>query len=274
LRKRTPAFALASLAVFASAALGIVIVDQGTIAKEDTITCGGLQGRVVVRTGVTFRVPVQKPGEKLLGDRTFSNGISIAFIASRSAEIATAVDCCWVQFIWIEGTATVESTGISRRKVRLTPSQPIPMSGGDMTMSGDPTKPGWTPPWHLDSGAGSPCYEEGGGAVTDSRGTTMYDRPDNLAELLGPSVVASNPKLKVVEVEAKEHFDAYLQCGHHPCYVVHWQVSFTWTPQAAGAAVTGPTYDPAPSGQAVSALDPLEQAALDRDRPGQNVLPK
>jgi hypothetical protein len=129
----------------------------------------------------------------------------------------------------------------------------------------------------VDSAGKSPCYESAGLGIKDQRGTTLFDRPGNVAEAVGPVVAgAVAAPATVTQVEATIHFEAYLVCNRTVCYVVRWTVRYTWAPPPGGVGpptLSGPKYTPEPSGQAGGAIRPEQKLAAGAEHPGQTVLP-
>ena len=182
------------LLVIPGHASAFTVVDEGVAQVDTALDCGAHRGRVVVRTGVHYQVSE-------LAERR--NGISIAF----ADDTASALECCWVQFVWMEAIVTFQApNGQVQNRVQLTAKT----SGGPVELTTDPNKP----KWHVDSAAsGSPCYEVEGVSVKDRNGTRTFDQPDDAATELGPQVLARVPAGSVVRVEDVKHFEAYLVCN-------------------------------------------------------------
>lgn len=258
--RRSALAVVASAAVvsFASTALAITIIDEGTAVVDSAVSCGTHSGRIVVRTGVHY----QTPEDTEAADRP--NGVSIAFVGSK------ALDCCWAQFVWVEVIATVR-TGTTRGQA-LVPGA-MNTTSGRVPLTMDAANPSW----HLDSiSSKDPCYETTGVSIKTSNGTTVFDHPV-IAPVIGPSIAKglSAQGYELESLECRFHAEAFLVCDHHICFVVSWTSVDTWTPHPSGGSSTstGPNYAPPPSGQVANAIRPRQKAALDAQEPGETVIP-
>lgn len=163
------ALVLFGLMFLAGHASGLTIVDEGVARLDTAIDCGAHRGRVVVRTGVHYQL--SERDERL-------NGVSIAFLDSTS----TALECCWVQFVWIEEVVTFQTPNgnVVNRVSGLTATT----AGGPVMVSEDPNRSRW----YVDAiTPGDPCYEIEGVSIKDRHGTRIFDQPDNGTDKVGPA---------------------------------------------------------------------------------------
>lgn len=248
----------AALALVTTPAWGLTIVDEGVAALETKVDCGGHRGRLAVRTGVHVQFGVDRETDTIVEGRDM---ISIGF----AAEAGNALECSWIQFSWTEVLITVD-TPRGREQGRL--KDTIRTTGGDVELTTDPANPLWS----VDAAGGSPAYEQGGSAYKDSNGTRMFDQPDEIVSRYAGMRLP--PGERLLQLEDRKHFEAYLVCHGRVCHVVRWTQRCTWTrPPGAGPPTVRIAYDPAPTARASGNLLPEQRAALDREHPGQTILP-
>lgn len=248
-------------AVFAGNARATTIIDKGVAAVTTTVSCGAHSGVIEVRTGVHF-------AEAETAD--FHSGVSVGF----SANAGNTLQCCWVQFFWVEVTVTVQTPGGG---VLSGPMGGATGSLGGVVNFSTPAAPGGpvVPRWHVDSLARkNPCYEAGGGShFKDATSATIFDAPANVASVMAP-LVRVPPRAALLSVESRIHFETYLVCDRNICGVVIWEQRNTWQANAAGPpTVTGPDLVPPPTWTPGGALRPEQKAAAAAKFPGQTILP-
>jgi hypothetical protein len=238
-----------------SAAKGLTVVDEGTAAVDSDVHCGDHAGRVVVRTGVHFQEH----------EVDVEDAISMSFQAAEG----DSTGCCWVQFVWAEVIATIDSGGVTERgPIGAT----LSTSGGPVELTTDPA----APVWHVDSAGKSPCYEAVGLGYRDRRGTTIFDRVDNVAAGIGPALAPLLAPATLVRVDASVHFETFLVCDRQVCYTVAWTAAYSWAPAPSGAGpptVSGPTYTPEPAGSSGGKIRAAQRKAAGAEHPGTAVLP-
>lgn len=243
--KRQTILTLALVALLASSASALTVIDPGSLADSDPVDCGAHKGTVSVRTGVHFRD----------GEFERRGGVSIEFAATQG----NAVDCCWVQFVRAQAVA---STTTASYQLRF----PIRTSGGEVVLSTDAA-----PSWHVDSAGKGPlaCYESAGASYQDPDGTKIFDAPDNTATALAEALG------RVTKVEVVLHFVAYLVCGRRVCATAVWTLRQTWTapPGGMGPGAETSTFDPKPTVTPGGTIDPKQVAAANAEHAGQTVLP-
>lgn len=245
--RRRPLAAVVLLALLASSASALTVIDPGKAVDSDAVDCGAHKGTVTIRTGVHFRS----------GEDERRGGVSIGFAATQG----NAVDCCWVQFTRAQAVATTSTASFQ------IVGFPMGTTGGDVVLSTDAA-----PSWHVDAAGSVPCYEDRGASFQDPAGTTIFDAPDNMAVVVSKGLP---PSWGTKKVEVVWHFVAYLVCGRRVCATAVWTLKQTWVapPAGAGPPVTTSTFDPAPSVAPGGTIDPKQVAAANAEHPGQNVLP-
>jgi Domain of unknown function (DUF4157) len=191
-------------------------------------------GTVEVRKGVD--VEVSK-------GRVESNLLSIEYTGMAAGKTE------WLQFLWLEMTAT-------------TPKGPARVSGSVPTTSGAiPFSTAAAPTWAVDSGPGNPFYAAGGAlAIRQSNALAIFDRPGGASA--GPLANAVfGAGLGATSVTFTGHFDTYLIRDGKTIYHVPWSASTVFT-QSKGSLVTAPvTYALGKPGN-VTALDPALRGVL------------
>lgn len=244
--KRRPLLALTLLTSLATTASALTILDPGTVADADPVECGAHKGTVTARTGVHFQDD----------EVDFPDGVSFEFVATQG----DALDCCWVQFVRAQGIAITDTATYSLAGTN------VPTTGGEVILSTDAT-----PGWHVDSAGKSPCYESRGSSVKDTSGTTMFDRPGNLAEFLVPGLPGW---LGAKRVEVVLHFVAYLVCGRRVCATAVWTLKQSWrAAPGMGPGIATSALDAKPTVTPGGTIEPKQLAAADAEHAGQRILP-
>lgn len=257
MRSRHVSWALVFVGLVLSVATGLTVEDEGKLHLNEAFKCGEHEGKVVVHTNAQLEV----------SEGSSSKGW-ISLDAKHSS--GNALDCCWVQFLWIELEVSF-TTKDGKKQVGYLPSK-IETTGGPVDLTTDPK----TPKWFVDAAKKSPCYGRGGLSYRDKERLRIFDRPSSAAAMLGPNIKL--PKGFVLnKVTERKHFEAYLICRGKPCYRVTWTHGFVWEPPppapASGAEVLrGPFFDPAPTGTKSAKLRPEQSAALKSEHPGQKIV--
>lgn len=171
----------------------------------------------------------------------------------------------WIQFIWIE--VQIESdTGSIRRATGKTPPT---TSNDEIELTTDPADP----KVYVDSGsAESPCYEDSEIATAEANGgrNGIWDRPDGNGPLdLAHGQIDSSTRA----LTAIMHFTDYLVVDGAIVYTVSWEARARWDLQVHSSASQVPVIIEFKSGGPGGKTTSHERGALDREYPGQDVLP-
>ena len=148
----------------------------GSESARSRVSCGDISGDVVISVGAVFwtRLLRQDP-DALPIDVRNRNGIVLAFRATGASD----VECCWLQFVWIEVAMSGTPEGGERRD-GLSPQGEILTPQGPREL----TRAGEQPRWAVDSGnprdEQRACYDPAGAALPRTEGdpsTTILDCP-------------------------------------------------------------------------------------------------
>jgi uncharacterized protein DUF4157/annexin-like protein len=190
-------------------------------------------GEVSVRTDVEF---------KAVGT-TYAEGYSVGYTGGKPE------DSRWLQFIWSE----IVSTQADGTEKRLSATG-LPVSSRTMDLTTDPK----APKYHVDSASTvNPFYESGFASIRTAKGSTIYDRPFEFA-----NIIASEFDKGATKVVEKDHFDDFLIREYKTIYQVSLVVTWEYTSKTAVGRSTA-----FQSGSAVSALPSEHKKELVKEYP-------
>ena len=154
----------------------------------------------------------------------------------------------WLQFFWLEMTAT-------------TPKGPRPVAGTIPTTSGAiPLSTPAAPKWAVDSGPGNPFYGSGALAIRRSGAVAMFDRPGG-ASAGGLANAVFSAGVGATTATFTGHFDSYLVRDGKTIYHVPWAATTVFT-QSKGSLVTGAVDYALGTPGNVSEIDPTLRGVL------------
>src|SRR5687767_1879432 len=206
------------------------VVKPGT--EKHTAKVG--DGEVSVRTDVEYKT----------GKRTLAGGFSIGYTGGK------AEDSRWLQFLWSE----IISTQADKTEKRVSATGLGVAGGRKMDLTTDPA----APKYHVDSASTTnPFYETRFTSIRTAKGTTIYDRPAEFANVIAKEFEAG--ATKVIE---KDHFEVFLIREYKTIYRVSVDVTWEYTSKTAIARTTA-----FQSGTAASALPAEMKKVLVRDYP-------
>lgn len=196
------------------------VVDPGTEVQTASITCGGRNGDLSVKTGVHF---THGERENLAH---YEKGISLGYTGNISE------NCYWLQFVYRQIIIHRRPAGAGPPAPRPK-SGPITTSGGTYELTTDPADPNY----NVDSGSSDPNYDTRGANIRNPNSTTIFDKPGS-----GIKEADKNDP-NVTNIESIISLNTFLVCGGKICAKVAWSMTYTWTPGPGGGTETGPVPD-------------------------------